>query len=355
MRQPLVRLFCCCFATVFFALNVSAQNPNRNDPNSGNNSRNNHVIRGKLFQPNGTFTERRMRVVLEVTSGGIFGEVFSDSVGNFEFRGLSGNNYRVVVPSDNQTYETATEAVEVSGPIARTYMVQIYLREKKSDENSTKDKMISSFVQEVPKSAKKNFELGAKKFKDGKNDEAFAALQAAIKDFPDYVMAHDKLGQYYLGQQKFTEAQTEFEKALAVGPKYALSHVNLGMLLTQQKRYDEAIEHLETANHLDDNYPMSHMYLGIAFWEKSAQQPEKLDSAERAFQRAIALGGNNMAQVHKYIFNIQMRRKDYSKAITELEAYLVAMPNAPDAPQIKAMIGKLKQTVAAQSAAAKSQ
>ncbi len=354
MRQPLFRLLCLCVTSLFFALNVCAQNPSRNDSNSGG-SRNSHIIRGKIFQPNGTFTERRLRVVLELTSGGIFGEAFSDSVGNFEFRSLASNNYRVVVPGDNQTYETATETVEVSGPISRTFMVQIYLREKNSDQNSTKDKMISSFVQEVPKSAKKNFEQGLKKLKDGKNDEAATAFQAAIKEFPDYVMAHDKLGQFYFAQQKLPEAQVEFEKALAVGPKYPLSHVNLGMLLTQQKRYDEAIEHLEMANRLDDSYPMAHMYLGIVFWEKSAQQPEKLDSAEHAFQRALVLGGKNMAQVHKYMFNIQMRRKDYGKASSELEAYLAAVPNAPDAPQIKETIEKLKKAVAAQSAAAKSQ
>ena len=353
MRQPLVRSFCLCLALLFFALHVQAQNPSRNDPNSGS-SRNGHVIRGKIFLPGGGFPERRMRVVLEVTTGGIFGEVFSDSVGNFEFRSLGANNYRVLVPGDNQTYETATEAVEVSGPIARTFSVQIYLREKNSAQ-MTKDKMISSFIQDVPKSAKKNFEQGVKKLKDGKNDEAFVALQAAIKEFPDYVMAHDKLGQFYFGQQKFAEAQAEFEKALFVGPKYALSHVNLGMLLTQQKRFDEALEHLEIANRLDDNYPMAHMYLGIIFLEKSAQQPEKLDSAERAFQRAITLGGNSFAQVHKYIFNIQMRRKDYGKATSELESYLAVVPNAPDAPQIKETIEKLKKAVAAQPAASKSQ
>ena len=44
-----------------------------------------HSIRGKIFLPTGQSPELRMRVVLEVSTGGIIGETFSDSVGNFEF------------------------------------------------------------------------------------------------------------------------------------------------------------------------------------------------------------------------------------------------------------------------------
>lgn len=342
MYQPRMRLLFCSASIFFLAISGFAQGT-RTDQSA---MRNSNVVRGKIFMPNGSFPERRIRVVLEISSGGVAADTFSDSVGNFEFRSLAQGNYRVVVPSDGHTFEAGQEGVEISGAIARTYSVQVYLREKRSAQQDSPEKMISAFVQDVPKDARKKYEQGAKKLKEGKTEEAFTSLQAALKDFPDYVMAHDKLGQYYLNQQKFTEAQAEFERAIAINDKYALSHVNLGMLLTVQKRFDDAIAHLEAANRLDETYPMAHLYLGLALLEKSAQQPDKLESAERSLQRAITLGGNGMAQAHKYIFNIHFRQKEYEKAANDLAAYLNAAPAAPDAPQVKEVLAKLRKQIA---------
>ena len=49
-----------------------------------------------------------------------------------------------------------------------------------------------------------------------------------------------------------------------------------------------------------------------------------------------------MVNVHKYVFNIYIRRKQMDKAAAELEAYLEAQPTAPDAPAIKQLLEKLK-------------
>ena len=339
-----------------FTLAVHAQT-NRNDPNAGaGGNRGAHVIRGKIFMPSGRLPEQRIRVVLEVISGGMYSDTFSDSVGNFEFRSLPNNNYRVVVPSDGFIYEPAQEQLEVSGSVSRTFTVQIYLREKARDNSlNSSNKMISAaeFAQDVPKAAKKIYEQGLKKMKDGKDEDASMLFQEALKIFPDYVLAHNKLGEYYLRQQKPTEARTEFERALEISPKLPLTHLNLGMLMVSQKLYPEAIKHLEAANKLDESFPMAHLYLGLALLEKTPQEPSDSDHAERAFTKAIALGGTQMAYAHKYLFNIQVRRKNYDKAVSELEAYLTETPNAPDAEQIRAKIGQLKKVAGSTSQAAK--
>src|SRR5262245_58386329 len=79
-----------------------------------------HTIRGKIFMPSGAPPDQRLRVVLEVNTGGIAGEVFSDSVGNFEFRSLPNGTYKIVAPSDGRVYETAQETVELYGNFSRT-------------------------------------------------------------------------------------------------------------------------------------------------------------------------------------------------------------------------------------------
>ena len=339
MRRKL--LFFAFLLTILLSTSSLAQGINPNA--GGGGTRGAHVIRGKLFLPNGRLPEQRIRVVLEVSTGGIYSDTFSDSVGNFEFRSLPNNNYKIVVPSDGFTYESAQENLEVSGAASRTFSVQFYLREKAGNAIS-KDKMISAgeMTQDVPKAAKKSYEQGLKRMKDGKNNEAVSLFQDALKSYPEYVLALNKLGECYLYEEKLQAAQSEFEKAIAINAKYPISQINLGMLMVKSQRYDAAIEHLDAALRLNESFPMAHLYLGIAWLEKTPQDVSNLEKAEKSFSKALALGGKDMANVHKYMFNIHIRRKQVDKAAAELEAYLEALPDAPDAPGIKQMLGKLK-------------
>src|SRR5262245_28001417 len=98
-----------------------------NNPNSSARGAS-HTIRGKIFMPSGSPPEQRLRIVLELNTGGIVNEVFSDSVGNFEFRSLPNGTYKIVAPSDGHVYETAQETIDVQGNFARTFTVQMYMK-----------------------------------------------------------------------------------------------------------------------------------------------------------------------------------------------------------------------------------
>lgn len=313
---------------------------------SGNAS---HTVRGKIYLPSGSLPEQRIRVVLELNTGGIAGETFSDSVGNFEFRSITSNSYRVVIPSDGRVYETTQEPVDVYGNFSRTFTVQIYLRDKDPEiVAKPKGMMVSAaeFSQNVPKDAIKLYEKGEKKSREGKPEEAIPLFLDSLKVFPDYLLALSKLGEQYVITQKLPEARAAFEKALAVNSKYPLAHINLGMLLCQLKRYPEAIEHLETANKQDESYPMAHLYLGLALMEK---QPADYDQAERELLKARALGGQKMAYVRKHLFNLNYRRQALDKAAQSLEEYLKEAPDAPDAASVRDMLVKVKKMIARKS------
>lgn len=350
MQQPLLsQATRICVVLCVLNILAMAQGGNRSDAGLGASSgagRTSHVIRGKIFIPSGQLPEHRMRVTLEVSTGGIYAETFSDSVGNFEFRSVPNNNYRVVVPGDNLTFETAMENLEVSGAMSRTFTAQLYLRGKENPTNTSSHKMVSAaeFSQEVPKAAKKSYEQGLKKIKDGKPDDAITHLQEALRLFPDYVLALTKLGETQAAQSKTAEAEATFQRALAISPKYPLTHISLGLLLVHLKRYPEAIEHLETANNLDEGFPMAHLNLGIALMERTPQGATDTEHAEREFRKAIMQGGPQMANANKLLYNLYLRQHDYPKAIAALEAYLKDAPNAPDLPQVQATIAKLKKT-----------
>lgn len=305
-----------------------------------------HTIRGKIFMPSGNLPEQRIRVVLEVTTGGVAQEVFSDSVGNFEFHSVPNNNYRILIPTDRELYDTAQEALEVSGNFSRTFMVQIYLKEKTPEFGAKpKGKLVSAIdlSQDVPKAAKKSYEQSLKLSKEGKTAEAITLLQEAIKIFPTYLLALNRLGEQYLISNKPAEAQPLFERALVVNPKYHVAHINLGIIFCEQKNYAAAIEHLETANHLDETYPVAHLHLGRALMDKD---PPEFDRAERELLQARELGGTSFAYVHLHLFNLYLRRQGYEKAAEQLEAYLKDAPTASNAASVRETLEKLKKQIA---------
>jgi tetratricopeptide (TPR) repeat protein len=333
-------------------LAAQTQNPG-NNPNAGGGRSGgavSHSIRGKIFMPAGNLPEQRIRVVLELNTGGIAQETFSDSVGNFEFRSVSSNSYRVTVPTDNHTWETTQEMVEVYGNFARTFTVQLYLREKGREAFRPKEKILSvADMQDVPKAAKKAYEQGLKRTKEGKAAEAITHYQEALQAYPDYLSALNKLGEQYLQMNKLSEAQAALERAVAINGRFALARITLGMLLVSQGQYDQAIEHLEAANRQDDSFPMAHLNLGLALMSK---EPPDLERAEKELTRAVEQGGRNLPYVRLHLFNLHYRRRELPKAAAQLEAYLKDAPGAPNAGQVRDTLDKVKKMLAQQAASA---
>jgi len=310
-----------------------------------------HTIRGKIFLPSGQVPDQRMRVVLELSTGGVAQETFSDSIGNFEFRQMPSNSYKVVVPSDHQNFEPAAEQVEVFGNFSRTFTVQVYLKDKAEDLLRTKDKILTvAEMQEVPKPAKKLYEQGLKRAKESKPADAIKHFEDALKIFPDYLLALNKMGEQYLALEQLDKAAEVFESAIKVNGKYPLARINLGMLYFKSKRYAPAIEQLEEAIHSDESYPMAHLYLGLSLMDK---EPKEVDRAEKELTRAVELGGKEFSYVRLHLFNLNLRRQNLDKATLQLEAYLKESPNAPNAPAVRDTLSKLKKSNPPQSSAGK--
>ena len=325
-----------------------AQGGGTNSPGRGAS----HTIRGKIFMPSGNPPDQRLRVVLEVNTGGIAGEAFSDSMGNFEFRSLSNGTYKIVTPSDGRVYETSQETVEVYGNFSRTFTVQIYLKEKGEGITvKTKEKIVSvADLQQPPKEAKKNYDNGLKRASENKPDEAVALFQAAVKIFPEYLAAINKLGEQLAVLKKPEEAQAAFGKAIAINPKFALPHINLGVLFVEQKRYDEAIVALENGARADDTYPVGRLKLGEALMSK---QPPDYDRAEKELTRVLESGKREFVYVRLQLFNLNLRRQRLDKAAEQLEAYLKEAPDAPDVEQVQQRLDKVKKAIEQQKATTK--
>lgn len=337
-----VVVLCALVAAAQNPSNPSTASPPRNSPGATSSA---HTIRGKVYLPSGAMPDQRIRVVLELNTGGVAAEVFTDSVGNFEFRGVTANSYKVTVPSDHSSYDTTSEMVEVYGTFSRTFIVQLYLKEKDSDILvKPKGRVLSvAEMQEVPKPAKKAYELGLKRARDNKPADAIKSFEEALQAYPDYLLALNKLGEQYVALNQPEDAEKAFQRAIGVSGKYPLARINYGMLLVKQKRYPEAVTQLEEANRLDSDFPMSHLNLGLALMNSD---PPDADKAEKELNKAIETGGKEFSYVRLHLFNLNIRRNTLDKAVVQLEAYLKESPDAPNAPQVREKLGQLKKMVA---------
>ena len=341
LAASLRRTFWALFGLAAIAAPLAAQGAGQQPRAAGAS----HSIRGKIFMPSGRSSEQRMRVALEVSTGGMMSETFSDSVGNFEFRAISNGNYILKVPSDGRAFEPVAEQLEVSGSFARTFTPHIYLRERAADPRDKPNNRLLSVAdtQEVPKEARKIYEKGLKLAQANQPQPAIAQLQAALKVFSDYLHALNKLGEQHLQLGQRDDARAYYERAIAVNTRFAAPHIGMGMLLVEQQQYAAAIAHLEAANQSDDSFPVAHIQLGLALMENT---PPAYARAEKELTRGLALGGKDVAYVYMHLFNLHLRQRKYAEAAAQLDGYLRDKPDASEAPQVRARLEALKKIMA---------
>jgi tetratricopeptide (TPR) repeat protein len=82
--------------------------------------------------------------------------------------------------------------------------------------------------------------------RDGRADDAVAAIDHALAADPDNAAANTERGIMLREQGKFAEAEAAYRRALAADPEHALAHYNLGVLLdVYLRRPEEALEHYQ--------------------------------------------------------------------------------------------------------------
>src|SRR5262245_42110914 len=84
--------------------------------------------------------------------------------------------------------------------------------------------------------AANHYNLGLELKKQGKNAEAIAEMEKAIKVRSDYAAAYFSLGNLWRLQNEYGKAAAALEQAVKLQPKDAASHANLGSIYVRQKR-----------------------------------------------------------------------------------------------------------------------
>lgn len=106
----------------------------------------------------------------------------------------------------------------------------------------------------------------------GRNDEALAQYEAALRGDPKLVAARINLGRLLHEAQRLTEAEVQFRNARALEPHNALAAFNLGVTLEDLGKTDAAIEAYRTALALDDEHADAHFNLSRLLEAKGDKQ-----------------------------------------------------------------------------------
>jgi tetratricopeptide (TPR) repeat protein len=213
--------------------------------------------------------------------------------------------------------------------------VQIRLKRKASD--AIRPEVVHADLANIPKPAVDLYYSALKLAQDGKNKEAIAKLDEAIKTHPDFMLAYNELGVQYQKIGELEKADEALLAALKLSPTNFAPLVNHGIVMVRLKKYAEAETDLRAALKENDKSAIAHFYLGRALAYLG-----QFDDAEKELNAALTLGGEQMKEAYRYLGAIYHARGDDAKAIAQLETYLRIAPKSEDASVVRDFIKQLK-------------
>ncbi|HEY0101816.1 MAG TPA: tetratricopeptide repeat protein, partial [Pyrinomonadaceae bacterium] len=207
-----------------------------------------------------------------------------------------------------------------------------------------------NFVQNVPPAARAAYESALKLLRDARTPDALAALQEAVKIFPDYFDARFLLAAEYSKGGKLTEAITELNEAQRINSKDDRVWHAFGGVLMQQRKFAVAARVFAEAARLSPSDPQYHLLQATALIEQAASiEPAKADErdyafaeAEKSLARADQLSARKLAAVHLQRARLYEKRGDRARAADELERYLRQSPELKNAAAIRQAIKTLR-------------
>jgi tetratricopeptide (TPR) repeat protein len=323
------------FIILGLSASASAQTPRPTQP-SGEDRTTKGSIRGRVVLPGSSLISESVKVTL-LTVNGIQSTAYSDNQGWFEFPDLTPGNYEVQVEANGNQFEIVNQSVQVFR--GAPSIITISLRERNASRSAeVKERSISlgELGSDVPKNARKEFELATKASQSNRQDEAITHLGKAIKLYPNFVMARNDLGTQLMAQGKLEEAADEFRQAILIDEKAFNPKLNLGILLVHEHDFVEAVSVLDQAVALKPDSPAARLYLGEAQLGLA-----NLDSAEKEIKTAYSLGGKPYALALFYLGQIYMSKGNREMAQISFESYLREVPNAANGDQVRKLIAML--------------
>jgi len=296
-----------------------------------------------------------MIIELETGNGQPANTTVTNNEGDFYFSGLTGTSYIIVIR--HPEYEPVNEHVDfvrTVGPdeAGERRAVLITLVPKAGSNSIPANRTVPA--QNIPKSARDALDRAMKLAKENKSTDTVAALQDAIKAYPDYFEAHLLLGGEYLRMELLNDAIAEFEQARKINPKDDRVYRGFGQVLMMQKKYALASGVLGEAARLNPGDPGILLMRATALIEHAAainpsaskeaaaERESAFGLAEKDLAKALELSGKKLAAAYLQLARLHEKKGNRSLAADDLEQYLRMAPDDKKADAIRAAIKTLR-------------
>lgn len=305
-----------------------------------------NTLRGKVRAPNGV-TVNNAIVELRIGGGAMISQTVSRNDGDFAFSNLAGGEYEVAVTIAG--YEPVVQMARFNQNdrmgFSEVINIEVLIRPKR-------DLVLAppgtSYAQDVPKPARAAFDKALSRLREGKSDEAVAALREAIATFTDYFDAHYMLGKELFRTGRDSEALEALERARQINDRQDAVYYMFGLVMMKQGKYAVAEFAFREATRLNANNVWSRFYHGQALIELAIrsndeqQRNKDLSAAEKELDRAWERSEKRLPEVYLQRARIHEKRGQKEAAAVDLESYLKAVPEAKNGAMIRAAIAKLR-------------
>jgi tetratricopeptide (TPR) repeat protein len=315
-------------------------------------------IRGKLMLSNGQDVDQRIEVRLEGSTQQMINSVYTDSIGNFEFRNVQPGSYYVAVNGDG--FQPVRQMVDVFGNGGGVTTVTVFL-EKLADARTAAKGVdaadpdiidVTQLKENFPKKAVQNYDKATDEIKKGHDANAMKLLEESVQLAPKFFRAHLDLGLLYQKAKRFDDAEKMYKHSQEISPKNVQSFINLGSLYIQEadthqaegrqvmgKYLDQALDQLEAAVKLSPRSSIAYYYLGSANFKSSF-----LEEAEAAFKKVEELDPN-MSLVKLMLANVYANMNKLDDAVRYLDSYLQDNPKVENRASLEDFRAKLKKAM----------
>lgn len=305
-------------------------------------------IEGRIITSDGAPLEN-VRVFLLSDGYSQLKQIYADSSGRYQFKGLAPGDYYVQVEPAGTGYERQTQRIEVNPfafgrrPGAEVFRVDFVLQPDKTAQRKrpeaarVKESLI--FYQDIPGPAKEAFSQAMNSLHHDDLKTAEIQLIRAIQIFPDYYEALEVLGSEYVRHTFYDSGAPLLAHAVEVNKNGWSAFYALGIALIELGKRGEGVQALRRAVELNPQSINASMRLGLEL----TRQDETRSEAIKTLTNVTHMAGKHLPEAYLVLALLYSKNKQYREEADALESYLQYSPASEQRDSIKRKIEDLRQ------------
>jgi len=262
----------------------------------------------------------------------------AEADGHFAFKSLEPGAYTltIVVPSRGETRRTLEVGPSTADQRGRV-VVNLELKDQDFVLEDVLNRRHAVTVKQlaIPAKAIREYEEADHVLAKNQVGAALKHLEHAVELAPQYAAAWNHLGTIAYQAQNMTRAAECFREALRHEPELFEALVNLGGVLLKLHQSYEAYQYNMRALLARRNDPLANAQFGMSYLQLG-----NADMAEKFLRNAAEIDPAHFSHPQLVLADIHVRRGDRSAAAEDLEGFLRAHPDWPQAGALRDKIAE---------------